>query len=75
MSHMTFKNDIQAIRKKRGMSQNQLARKLNIRRDELSILENGHRLPSREMLEDLKTNLDCLISELYNLDVQKIILG
>ena len=54
MSHMIFINDIQAIRSSMGISQNKLAKSIGIRRDELSIIENGHRLPTKEMLEKIK---------------------
>ncbi len=73
MSHMIFTNDIQAVRSSTGISQNKLAKSIGIRRDELSIIENGHRLPTKEMLEKIKKELGCLISELYPLEIQKII--
>ena len=74
MSHIIFTNDIQAVRSSKGISQNQLAKLIGIRRDELSIIENGHRLPTKEILEKIKKKLDCLISDLYSLETQKIIL-
>ena len=73
MNHMIFKNDIQAVRKSKGYGQTKLARAIGVRRDELSIIENGHRLPSKEMLEKIKAELGCLVSELYTLEIQKII--
>ena len=72
--HIVFKNDIQAVRKIKGYSQTQLAKVIGIRRDQLSIIENGHRLPTREMVEKIKKELDCLYSDLYALELQKIIL-
>jgi len=73
MTHMIFTNDIQAVRSSKEISQNKLAKAIGIRRDELSIIENGHRLPTRETLERIKKELDCLISDLYSLETQKII--
>ena len=73
MTHMIFTNDVQAIRLSKGISQNKLAKAIGIRRDELSIIENGHRLPTKETLEKIKKELDCLISDLYSLETQKII--
>ena len=70
---MIFTNDIQAVRSSKEISQNKLAKAIGIRRDELSIIENGHRLPTRETLERIKKELDCLISDLYSLETQKII--
>ena len=71
--HYIFKNDIQAIRKEKGISQSQLAKAIDIRRDELSIIENGHRLPTSITLNKIKDVLGCLISDLYSLELQKII--
>jgi len=71
--HYIFKNDIQAIRREKGISQNQLAKAIGIRRDELSIIENGHRLPTSITLNKIKDVLGCLISDLYSLELQKII--
>ncbi len=73
-SHLIFKNDIQSVRTSKGYSQSRLAKAIDIRRDELSIIENGHRLPTKEIIEKIKQELGCLFSELYPLELQKIIL-
>lgn len=75
MNHILFKNDIQAVRKTKGYGQTKLAKVVGVRRDELSIIENGHRLPTKEMLEKIKNELGCLYSDLYTLEMQKIIFG
>ena len=72
-NHLIFKNDIQAVRTEKGYSQNKLARAIDIRRDQLSIIENGHRLPSPEILNKIKEILGCLYTDLYPLELQKII--
>ena len=75
MNHMIFKNDIRAIRISTNYGgQTKLARAIGIRRDELSIIENGHRLPTEEILQKIKNELGCLYSDLYSLETQKIIL-
>ncbi len=74
-SHILFRNDIYSVRKDRGYGQTKLAKAIGIRRDEISILENGHRLPTKETLEKIKKELDCLTSDLYSLEHQKIIFG
>jgi transcriptional regulator with XRE-family HTH domain len=71
--HLIFKNDILAERMKKNYSQNQLAKAIGIRRDQLSIIENGHRLPTSEILTKIKEELGCLTDELYSKDLQKII--
>ena len=72
-NHLIFKNDIQSVRTEKGYSQNRLARAIDIRRDQLSIIENGHRLPSPEILNKIKEILGCLYTDLYPLELQKII--
>jgi len=72
-NHLIFKNDIQSVRTEKGYSQNRLARAIDIRRDQLSIIENGHRLPSPEILNKIKEVLGCLYTDLYPLELQKII--
>jgi DNA-binding XRE family transcriptional regulator len=72
-SHLIFKNDIQSVRTDKGYSQSKLANAIGIRRDELSIIENGHRLPTKEILGKIKKELGCLYTDLYSLELQKII--
>ena len=75
-NHLIFKNDIRAIRLSKNYGgQTILAKAIGIRRDELSILENGHRLPTKEILEKIKNELGCLCSDLYSLELQDIIFG
>ena len=73
-NHITFKNDIQIIRSSKDYGQTKLAKAIGIRRDELSIIENGHRLPTKEILQAIKKELGCLASDLYSLELQKIIM-
>ena len=73
-NHITFKNDIQITRSSKDYGQTKLAKAIGIRRDELSIIENGHRLPTKEILQAIKKELNCLASDLYSLELQKIIM-
>lgn len=75
MKHTTFPNDIQRFRGKKEYSQKQLADLLDIERSELSRIENGHYLPSEMLVEKMAQVLDCLVTELYSLEIQKIIFG
>jgi len=72
-NHIRFKNDIYAMRKFKGYGQTKLSKAIGIRRDELSIIENGHRLPTKATLEKMKKELGCLYGDLYSLEMQKII--
>ena len=75
MKHTTFPNDIQFIRKKQEISQNQFAKMIGLERSELSRIENGHYVPSIELLEKMAKVLDVRVSQLYPLEIQKIILN
>jgi len=56
---------ISIIRKERGISQQELADKLNINRALLSQMETGLVLPSFDILLNIARILDCLITDLY----------
>ena len=75
INHMIFKNDIQTQRKLKDISQNKLSRELSMRRDQLSIIENGHRLPTKETLIAIKEILNVKYIDLYSQEVINIILG
>ena len=74
MGSIKFKNDIAYHRKNKKLSQNDLSKILDIDRPTLSKFENGHILPSKDLLESIAKNLNVLISDLYSLELQKIIL-
>ena len=52
------------FRKKSGLSQSQLAKKLNVSQQSISQWENGTREPSIEMLKKLAEIFGCTIDEL-----------
>jgi len=56
---------ISIIRKERGISQQELADKLNINRALLSQIETGLVLPTFDILLNIARILDCLITDLY----------
>ena len=74
LKHTTFPNDIQYRRKKKDISQSQFAKMLGVERSELSRIENGHYVPSPQLLEEMAKVLEVRITEIYPLEVQKIIL-
>lgn len=55
---MSIGGELKQLRKKRGITQKELALKLNLSENYLSLIENGHRLPTLttllEMLKVLK---------------------
>ncbi len=69
-----YKCDILYIRQCQDISQKQLAESLDIPRYKLSYLENGHYLPTVELLDKIKKELGCLVSDLYSLEIQKVIM-
>ena len=75
IEHIIFKNDIQTIRKNcnPSISQSGLAKRLGIRRDKLSMIEAGHRLPTSEILTQIKTELNCLYRDLYSQEILNLI--
>ncbi len=56
---------ISIIRKERGISQQELADKLNINRALMSQIETGLVLPTLDILLNIARILDCLITDLY----------
>lgn len=64
---------ISIIRKKRGISQQELADKLNINRALMSQIETGLVLPTFDTLLNIARILDCLITDLYHKEEIEII--
>ena len=56
---------IQTLRDERGISQQELANKLNINRSLLSHIETGKVLPSMDTLIKIARILNCLVIDLY----------
>ena len=75
MKHTTFPNDIQFIRGEKGISQSKFAKMIDVERSELSRIENGHYVPSIELLKKMAEILDVRVSQIYPLEIQKIILN
>ena len=75
IEHLIFKNDIQTIRKNCNptISQSKLAKILGIRRDKLSMIETGYRLPTPEILTQIKIELNCLYRDLYSQEILNLI--
>lgn len=65
-------NAISRLRKKQGLSQVQLAEKLNITQGAVSQWEMGLSKPKSEILPELAKALDCTIDELFEDDMDEI---
>lgn len=65
-------NAISRLRKKQGLSQVQLAEKLNITQGAVSQWEMGLSKPKSEILPELAKVLDCTIDELFEDDMDEI---
>lgn len=65
-------NAIIRLRKKKGLSQVQLAEKLNITQGAVSQWEMGLSKPKSEILPELAKALDCTIDELFEDDMDEI---
>jgi transcriptional regulator with XRE-family HTH domain len=61
-------NAIVKLRRKQGLSQAQLAEKLNITQGAVSQWEMGLSKPKSEILPELAKVLDCTIDELFKKD-------
>ena len=60
-----FGNNLHSYRKLRGLSQEQLAEKLDISVKHLSTLETGKVFASAELIEKISSNLNVSISSLF----------
>ena len=63
-----FGQKLRDLRKKRGITQEQLAEAALISVDFLSLIERGINAPSFETLEKLACALDVPVKELFNFD-------
>lgn len=63
-----FGRKLRALRKQRGITQEQLAEAASISVDFLSLVERGINAPSFETLEKLACALDMPVKQLFNFD-------
>lgn len=65
-----FQNNLRSLRKKSGLSQEELGIRLNIARQTISKWENGVSVPDAETLVKLAEILDVSVNELFfNLEI------
>lgn len=67
-NEFNFKN-IKILRKRAGLTQQQLSEKLNIGRISIADWENGKRIPSIETLINISDALNCSITEFFTTEI------
>jgi transcriptional regulator with XRE-family HTH domain len=70
--HLAFGNYLQKIRKKKKLTQLQLAEKSGLSLKHLGEIERGRGNPSLESLNSLAESLDLTLPELFSFQVQEI---
>ena len=65
-----FQNNLRSLRKKSGLSQEELGIRLNIARQTISKWENGVSVPDAETLVKLAEILDVSVNELLGTDIK-----
>ena len=63
-----FKDNLMSLRKMKGLSQEELADKINVRRQTLSKYETGESLPDVEKCKQIADVLDVSLDDLVNYD-------
>ena len=63
--------NIKSIRKSKGLSQEELAIKLNVVRQTVSKWEKGYSVPDAEMLKKIAETLDTEVSQLLGSPIEK----
>lgn len=56
--------NVERLRKEQGMTQNQLAEKVNVTQQAISMIENGYRIPSMKLLVKIAKVLNVSIDDL-----------
>lgn len=70
--HLAFGNHLQKIRKKKKLTQLQLAEKSGLSLKHLGEIERGRGNPSLESLNSLAESLDLTLPELFSFQVQEV---
>ena len=60
--------NIQAIRKRKGISQNELARRLSVTQSTISQWETGRTVPRLSIAKKIAAELNCTVDELLEPD-------
>lgn len=66
-NHEKLRNNLQQIRKSRGLTQQQLSESADVSRKSINAVENGIYIPSTVLALKIAKSLDCTVEELFEL--------
>lgn len=66
-NHEKLRNNLQQIRKSRGLTQQQLSESADVSRKSINAVENGIYIPSTVLALKIAKTLDCTVEELFEL--------
>ena len=66
-NHEKLRNNLQEIRKSRGLTQQQLSESADVSRKSINAVENGIYIPSTVLALKIAKTLDCSVEELFEL--------
>lgn len=66
-NHDNLQNNLQQIRKARGLTQQQLSESADVSRKSINAVENGIYIPSTVLALKIAKTLECSVEELFEL--------
>lgn len=66
-NHDKLQNNLQQIRKARGLTQQQLSESANVSRKSINAVENGIYIPSTVLALKIAKTLECSVEDLFEL--------
>lgn len=66
-NHDKLQNNLQQMRKSRGLTQQQLSESADVSRKSINAVENGVYIPSTVLALKIARTLDCSVEELFKL--------
>ncbi|MGB0474041.1 MAG: helix-turn-helix transcriptional regulator [Porticoccaceae bacterium] len=66
-NHDKLQNNLQQMRKSRGLTQQQLSESADVSRKSINAVENGIYIPSTVLALKIARTLDCSVEELFEL--------
>jgi putative transcriptional regulator len=66
-NHDKLRNNLQQIRKSRGLTQQQLSESADVSRKSINAVENGIYIPSTVLALKIARTLNCTVEELFEL--------
>ena len=66
-NHDKLRNNLQQIRKSRGLTQQQLSESADVSRKSINAVENGVYIPSTVLALKIAKTLDCSVEEIFEL--------